>query len=403
MNSIPELFSEKKECCGCGSCLNICPKSAISMEEDEAGFTYPKINEKLCIKCGRCKAVCAFQNIDEKNVPIEAYAAVSKDEELQMKSASGGIFASIARQFILDGGYVFGAAFDDEWNVKHIGISNVDELTKLQGSKYVQSNTGNTYQEVKKLLQEDKKVLYSGTPCQIAGLKGYLGEEYENLYLVDIICHGVPNNRMLKEYLKLLEKKYKGKVESFTFRDKSLGWGINGSCYINGKKRKIWQSTSSYLYYFSRGMIYRDNCYYCKYTCKNRPGDITIGDYWGIEREHLEYLGKNGLDEKKGISAVVVNSTKGQLLLKKNYKFIELKPSTFEKVSNGNAQLREPSKNENREVIVEKYIEGGWEKVEEYFVNEVGIRKYSSIFKCFIPIKLKRIIKKGVVRNGRTN
>nr|MCR4903058.1 Coenzyme F420 hydrogenase/dehydrogenase, beta subunit C-terminal domain [Butyrivibrio sp.] len=196
----PVLFENKKDCCACGACLNICPKQAISMHEDEYGFIYPVVDEKLCIGCGACKKDCSYQNKDETNVPLECYAAVSKNKDQAKRSASAGIFSALATKTLLNGGVVYGAAFDKAWNVNHISIGSADELYKLQGSKYTQSNTGKTFSEVKKALIEGKNVLYSGTPCQIAGLKGFLGKDYNNLLTVDIVCHGVPNNKMFKEY-----------------------------------------------------------------------------------------------------------------------------------------------------------------------------------------------------------
>lgn len=391
MQSEIVLFDEKEKCCGCGACMNVCPKKAISMQEDKYGFLYPQIDVNVCIKCGACQRACHFQHKTEVNVPIQTFAACSKSDRILKNSASGGAFATLAKKTLVNGGVVFGAAFDESWTVCHICIESVDELHRLQGSKYVQSSIGITYQQVKRLLKERRHVLYSGTPCQIAGLYGYLGKDDENLLTVDLICHGVPNRRMLQDYLKTF-----GEVEYFTFRDKSLGWGINGKVVIKGNKRsqKLWQSASPYLYYFTQGLIYRDSCYKCKYTCKHRPADITLGDYWGIEKQHPEYLGKSGFDTKKGISVMIANTEKGVAAIRSCVHFLEIKYSTFEKAAAGNAQLaRTTTKRPQRQEILELYAQQGWGAVEERFKRKIGIKKYSSVIKAHIPVCCKKILK----------
>lgn len=392
---IPILFENKADCCGCGACLNICPKRAISMQGDEQGFLYPWIDEALCVGCGRCKSVCAFQNVEEKNIPLETYAAVSYNTAQRHTSASGGIFAAIADRAINENGVVFGATFEEDWSVKHIAVQNVSDIYRLQGSKYAQSEIGETYTTAKQYLKRGRQVVFSGTPCQIAGLYGYLGKDDDNLLTVDIICHGVPNSRMLQEYIQLLGKKNGGEVTAFTFRDKSSGWGINGSIEIDGKKKvKLWQSASSYFYYFLKGWIYRENCYMCKYACSHRPADITIGDYWGIEKAHPEYLGKKGWNEAEGISVVLANTKKGQKYLNEAEGFIELKISNFERAAAGNGQLLHPSDAGKRTEILSEYSQGGWSALENRYNHNIGWRKYGSQVKALLPISVKRILKK---------
>ncbi|MBQ1389191.1 MAG: Coenzyme F420 hydrogenase/dehydrogenase, beta subunit C-terminal domain [Clostridia bacterium] len=390
MESIPVLFDKKEDCCGCGACYNACPKNAISMREDEFGYIYPHIDEKLCVRCGKCKRVCAFQNRSETNSPIECYAAVSKNDKQAGLSASGGVFAAIAQAFIESGGVVYGAAFDDSWGVRHIAVTNIDELYKIQGSKYAHSSTQRTFSEVRKYLKQGTKVLYSGTPCQIAGLKEFLGADYDDLFTVDIVCHGVPSSKMLIDYLKLLEDKHGGNVRSFTFRDKSIGWGINGRAEINGKRVKIWQSSSSYLFYFTKGWLYRENCYKCKYASSHRPADITLCDYWGVEKQHPELLGKDGWDESKGISGVIINTQKGKSLLNDG---LEMYSTSFEKISSGNSQLRNPSSPGKRDELLEVYRKGSWRALDDRFKKNSGFRMYSSQIKALLPAAVKRKLK----------
>lgn len=386
------LFSNKENCCGCGACANACPKNAISMKEDRYGFVYPEIDTSTCVECGICQKVCSFQYKEEKHEPIAAFAVSAKDQNVLLNSASGGAFAVLAEKIISEGGAAFGAAFDNAWGVCHICVDSIKDLKKLQGSKYVQSSTGDTYQQVKRYLKQERKVLYSGTPCQIAGLYGYLGKDDENLLTVDLICHGVPNQRMFKDYVHSL-----GNVTGFSFRDKSLGWGINGKAVIKGNKKphKLWQSASPYLYYFTQGFIYRDSCYQCKYTCKHRPADLTLGDYWGIEKQHPEYLGKNGFDTQKGISVVIANTKKGVLALQNCSEHFDAKESTFEKAAAGNAQLKRPSaKKSQRGEILELYASHGWNAVAERFQKNIGLRRYSSQIKRLLPEKIKKYLKR---------
>ncbi|MBQ7266096.1 MAG: Coenzyme F420 hydrogenase/dehydrogenase, beta subunit C-terminal domain [Firmicutes bacterium] len=395
--NIPILYEIKADCCGCGACLNICPCNAIAMEEDDYGFLYPTINKKLCIGCGACKRVCAYQNSQTHNVPLLTYAAVNKNIDEIMYCASGGIFTVVAKMMLKKGGVVFGASFTQDWNVKHIKADSIQDLKALQGSKYLQSDTNTTYSQVKQELLLGRSVLYSGTPCQIAGLYGYLGEKYDRLYTTDVICHGVPNNRMFCDYLKQIENSFGGKIKKFTFRDKALGWGINGSIVIKTDTKLInkvlWESESPYLYYFTKGQIFRENCYKCKYACPHRPADLTLGDYWGIEKAHPEYIEKNGWDEKKGISAVIVNTEKGRQMVSEIEKYAELKPSHFEKVAAGNTQLRKPSTPGNREAVLEVYKNGGWSAVESMH-KKIGLKKYTSRIKALIPQNIKNFIKK---------
>lgn len=390
---IPVLFINKSDCCACGACENICSQKAITMQEDEYGFFYPVIDDSKCVGCSMCKSVCGFQNKKIENDPLEVYAAVAREKNIVEKSASGGIFTAIARAVLLDNGLIVGAALQEDYSVEHVIVEDEDGLEKLQGSKYTQSKINNVFSIVEKHLKKEEKVLFSGTPCQVAGLKSYLKKEYNNLITVDVICHGVPNNRMFQDYIRIIESKENGRISFFTFRDKSIGWGINASVIINGHKKKIWQSMSSYLYYFTKGWIYRDSCYGCGYACSHRLSDITLGDYWGIEKQHPEYLGKNGWDETKGISVVIVNTEKGVEYIKQVSSYIELKSSTFEKASEANGQLKYPSNPGKRNEILDVYIDGGWNALESRFIKQIGWRYYSSPIKNIIPKIIKRKLK----------
>lgn len=392
-----KLFEDKKDCCACGACLNICPKQAITMQKDEYGFLYPQIDESKCIKCGLCLKICAFQNSELKNVPIKTYAAQSNNTDLK-ESASGGIFASIATNVLREGGVVYGAAMEmenDKLTVRHIAVENDADLIKLQGSKYVQSSTEKVYQDVKKKLNDNRLVLFSGTPCQVDGLNSYLGKKYENLITMDIICHGVPNNQMFQDYISLLEEKYKDKIIDFKFRDKTKGWGLTAKGYT----AIIPANVSSYYYMFLKSYINRDSCYSCKYACKNRCGDITIGDYWGIEKAHPEALKEDvcGLDYKKGISCLIVNTEQGIKFLKKYKSDLRLLNSCFERVGKYNKQLNYPSKvNFNhREKILNLYIaDHNFKNFENLLQFTFIVNKLKNIMPKWFKNQIKKLLKR---------
>lgn len=390
------LFKSNKDCCACGACVNICLKQAIQMQEDENGFLYPIIDNDKCIKCGLCIKTCALQNNKLKNTPLKTYAAQSHNTDLK-KSASGGIFASLAVNVLKDGGVVYGAALENvngKLICRHIVVNSVTDLEKLQGSKYIQSNIGNIYQAVKKNLLENKIVLFSGTPCQVDGLRAYLGKQYENLYCIDIICHGVPSNKMFQDYIETLEKKYNDKIIDFKFRDKTKGWGLTAKGYTaKGYTAIIQANVSSFYYYFLKSYIYRDSCYSCKYACKNRCGDITIGDYWGIENAHPEVLKNNSvLDYRNGVSCLIVNTEQGKKLIEKYKDDLKLIESDFEKAAEENRQLNRASvcNVEKRDEILNLYSKSGYESVENSF-RKIRIL---NMVKNLLPVWMKNVIKR---------
>lgn len=234
-------IKDKSQCCGCNACVQRCPKQCIAMCEDEEGFLYPEVDEAICIDCGLCENVCPVINQADARIPLQVYAAKNTDEKIRMHSSSGGVFSILAEQTIKQGGVVFGARFDENWEVKHDYTETIDGVSVFRGSKYVQSKTGDTFKQAEQFLKQNRKVLFSGTPCQIVALKRYLKKEYENLLLVDFICHGVPSPGVWRKYLKqvialtcdkntvsshlkLLLSERNALVEGISFRDKRLGW-----------------------------------------------------------------------------------------------------------------------------------------------------------------------------------
>ncbi|MFR9239388.1 MAG: Coenzyme F420 hydrogenase/dehydrogenase, beta subunit C-terminal domain [Clostridium baratii] len=399
------LFGDKPQCCGCGSCINICPKNAITMKDDEYGFNYPIIDQNKCIRCGLCKKVCAYQSDDKGNSPIAVYAAALKESNSLKRSASGGVFFEVAKTILKEGGIVIGCSMETENNnlhPSHIIIDSEKDLIKLQGSKYVQSDTKFVFREIEKNLKSGIKVLFSGTPCQNAALKKYLeNKEYDNLYLIDIICHGVPSTSIFKDYISFYNKKLDGNIKGFYFRDKSCGWGLRARVVYkkNGKElsKVLPIQFSSYYALFLQSEIYRENCYSCKYANKYRFSDLTLGDFWGIGEVHPEYLNRNygKLDEEKGISCVLVNSEKGMRLMQCIKDNIILYESEFQKVAKNNGQLIQPSKKgKNRDKLLKTYSEKGYAGLDDLYYNLLGKKKYIYFVWNLIPYKIRKLIKK---------
>lgn len=327
-----------KDCCGCEACSQICPKHCISMTRDTEGFLYPKVDTTICIECGMCEKVCPIINQFDEKKPSAVYAAKNNDELERLSSSSGGIFILVAKQIISEGGVAFGVKFDENWNVVHSYCETVEELSKFQGSKYVQSRIGDSYKTVEKFLKNDRKVLFTGTSCQIAGLKHYLRKEYDNLFTIDVVCHGVPSPKVWENYLNDIKcaKRSIGKntvslslnetsvkITDVLFRDKTNGWKKYGFkiTYVACKatensvsKSPINQQSISliepfydniYMKGFLRNLYLRPSCYYCQAKAGKAHSDITIADYWGIQNYYPQF------DDDKGVGLIMINSSKG--------------------------------------------------------------------------------------------
>lgn len=300
-------------CMGCSACINICPKNAIIMQEDINGFMQPVIDENKCTKCSLCEKVCPSLNPDFPNTNSpKFYAAMANDELRNGKSASGAIFPIIAKTFIdtREGGQIYGARFDETFRyVYHCSVDNVKDLEHLKGSKYVQSDMKNCFKEIKESLNSGIRVLFSGTPCQVAGLKGFLGKEYENLYTLDIICHGVPSTKVYRKYLN--EYVNNERIVNINFRDKSKQWyPYNVSITTDSGFHSLPVNEDMYMKAFLSNLSMRESCHNCPFHTLSRQGDVSLGDFWGIELYNSNY------DDKKGTSLVLVNNEKGTRLIK---------------------------------------------------------------------------------------
>ena len=316
----------KKDCTGCHACYNKCPVQAIEMLPDREGFLYPSVIEGRCVQCRSCLDCCPVWNKPNTYEERGAYAAYAKEVEEHMTSSSGGVFAVLARYFLRNGGYVCGAAFDEGLDLKHILTNKEEDLTKVKGTKYVQSELGNVYSRVKELLEAGTMVLFSGTPCQVGGLRSYLNKEYDELLTVDLICHGVPSPRVFKRYLSEIGGKFS--VKEMSFRDKTNGISDVYLTYrlSNGETIREKYSDSEYIKGFIQNLTIRPSCFRCRFKGLERCSDITIGDYWGLNDYHPEMI------TKLGTSAVLVHSKHGQKyfdLIKDNLEYAESKPESI--------------------------------------------------------------------------
>lgn len=310
---IDTKIENKWDCMGCSACYSVCPKSCIDMEADNEGFKYPKVDYTRCVKCSSCIDVCPIISTKYSiKSDINAYASISADEDVRKNSSSGGIFSLIAEQLINVEGVVFGAEFDNQFQVRHSYVERNEEISKFRGSKYIQSDMRDSYKEAKRFLENGRKVLFTGTPCQIAGLKNYLQVDYEYLYCQDIICQGVPSPLVWNKYLKSRIKKNgkDSKIKSITLRSKEKSW-LNYEILIEFESGYIYNSmknNDSFIKVFMKYLSIRPSCFFCKFKGSNRCSDITLGDFWGIQNI------APSLNDDKGTSLVLINTSKGKEL-----------------------------------------------------------------------------------------
>ena len=303
----------RSACCGCESCANVCPQNCITMTQDAEGFFYPKINHENCIKCGRCESICPSLNAREvlpQKLPI-IFVAINPNEKIRRHSSSGGAFTALSEKILNDGGIIFGAGFDENWHVKHMAAENFDALENLRGSKYVQSRIGNIFKRVKAEVESGRKVLFSGTPCQCAGLKNFLGKDFENLLTVGIMCHGVPSPLLWESYIQWRGRGHE--ISRVNFRSKRFGW-LNFQLEITFKDCGYYSKPNMqdfYIQEFLLNVILRPACESCKFRFPNLNCDILLGDAWGIQNFAPE------VTDNRGTSIIVVNNNNGLDYLKK--------------------------------------------------------------------------------------
>lgn len=379
-------------CTGCMLCYNICPKKCISIDTDSEGFIIPKINYKECVECGICLKNCPSNSKPAGKKPFKAYALQVKNVNELLESSSGGVAYSIAKTIISSGGVAYGARFDSNFNLSHSRASTIQELNEHRGSKYLQSNISECLKSLKEDCETGTNVVFVGTPCQIAAVKKYLKKDYNNLLLIDLICHGVPSQSLFKDYIEWKKRKLNlKKVLKYEFRNKKYGWATNYK--IEGEHKAKYGSALEDPYYsdFIGAKNYRLSCYTCNYANLERQGDLTIGDYWGISKiyKNLEFEVKNG------VSCVLVNTKKGNDFILNNIKQYNCVDSKIEDIVENNGNLREPAHMpEDRK---DYYKNVNYNK--KNIILKFKLKYYKSKINRLLPSKIKKIIKK-IIKGG---
>ncbi len=337
---------EKKKCTGCSACANICPKNAITMIKDEEGFLHPEIDQVKCINCGLCQRTCPVLNTKTNEAINECYAGYAIDKDILKKSSSGGIFSIVANFILNKNGIVIGASLDNDLKLKHLAVEKSADLDKITGSKYIQSELGNIFKFVKEKVV-DKKILFVGTPCQIAGLKAFLKKDFENLICIDVVCHGVPSANLFHKYIDELEQQENEKVDMIDFRDKSTGWSTySTSIYYKTKKISHNHNEDQYMKLFLSDVALRECCYNCNFKLGNKYSDITLGDFWGITENYPEMYNKDG------VSGIIINTDKGRIIFDTIKASLQYKECNIKEILDGNPSLKVSSNRpQNRDLF----------------------------------------------------
>lgn len=371
----------KEKCSGCTACEHVCPTVCIKMKEDEEGFLYPSIDKTKCIHCNKCEKVCPIKNMSVENTETKVFVGYNMDDNVRRESSSGGVFSLIAEWILQKNGVVFGAAFDDCFEVHHIVIETRNDLWKLRGSKYVQSRMEDIFPQVKHCLEKKRNVLFSGTACQIAGLQKYLNVESEYLYTIDILCHGVPSPKVWRMYMKEQTKNHKAEIEKIEFRNKENGWK-NYSMNIlfsNTHRYLVPFYKDKYMRMFLGNIDLRPSCYHCQFKKIPRSSDLTIGDSWGIENVMPH------MDDDKGTSVILVHSAKGQYLLNEIKKMLIVQGTNLDQVLAKTVDSRTSvAMHPNRENYLEGIRRG--EDFEQLFkyMKKSGFQKLLSYIKYIL-------------------
>lgn len=365
---------EKERCCGCTMCAFACPTHAITMEWDAEGFAFPVVDPQRCVNCNKCSAVCPVDVQKKYTQDITAHAAYSQNKDTLKASSSGGIFTELAMKMIASGGYVCGCTMDAEHRVKHIVIDRAEDIALLQGSKYVQSDLGNCLEQLAALLKAGKNVLFVGTPCQVSAVKNAM--DCPNLLTVDLLCHGVPSQKLFDFYVQYLEHRHNGKLVEIVFRDKEkYGWSIAQRYKIQKKKKcKTYyeeRHISEYFSGFLGNVTQRESCYQCPYTTLERMGDITLADFWGVEKVRPELLNTDGT------SLVLLNSEKGRTLLNQMGDAIAVTEVNLNEATHQNKNLlMPPARSKVRDFIYDYVFQHGFKEAGKKYLLPKNSYKY---------------------------
>ena len=389
-------INSPKDCCGCTACASVCRHNAISMTPDSLGFLYPKVNKDLCVECGLCEKVCAFNDAYDTSCNLispDAYAVRHRNIEEVMNSRSGAAFVVISDYVLKYGGVVYGAGYGDHFRVVHKRATTKEERNEFRGSKYVQSDLGQIFGAIKKDLKEDKLVLFSGTPCQTAGLHSFVGKRMrENLILVDIVCHGVPSPLIWQDYLKYLEEREGAKISYVNFRNKQkFGWSAHHETFRFGNKGR------DKVYPWYNDVMYRHSCYNCHYCNTKRPSDFTLADFWGWDKvDHLINI------DDKGCNLLLVNTVKAREIFEKVKNEFNVVPTKIQNCIQ--PQLLHPTEiTPNRHRFESDYEKYGFCYVHEKYMRKNIVEPYKSLLKFrlrkLIPNRLILLLKSKKYNN----
>lgn len=356
---------DKTKCSGCSACRDVCPNRSIIMVADDEGFLYPHIDVQTCVKCGQCVKVCPILSKTENKTDkiITAYGAQTRNDDILDQSSSGGIFSEIATYVLEQNGVVFGAAFDEEFRVRHIAVEQIEHLQKLRGSKYVQSEIGDCYTRAEAYLKEGRLVLFTGTPCQIGGLISFIGKEYDNLITQDIICHGVPSPMVWRKYIEYREDKATSRTENVFFRHKKHGWKRYSMRFKFASGTEYIQPLSEDLYMrsFLKNLTLRPSCYDCSFKTKHRQSDFTLADFWGVEYVYPKMY------DNKGISLVILHTPKAYDLFMRIQGQLNAKVVDLEKaIQYNSAMIRSVPRNPQRESFLKTIQKEGFGSANKY-------------------------------------
>lgn len=330
-------FAEKQNCCGCTACAAACPKQCIEMKPDREGFRYPSVDTKKCVQCGACEQVCPIKNqVEEVPTPQKAYLLQHRNESIRMDSSAGGAFTAIATYVLSKGGVVFGAAYDDEFQVRHTYVEKADELWKFRNSKYVQSNMGDCFRQAKSFLREGRWVCFSGTPCQIEGLSRFLGKPYKKQVLVDVVCHGIPSPLVWNKYLEY-QKVKENKPDNIRFRDKFYGYKYSTMSLIKGGKNvyHAGPQLDPMLRAFFTDICDRPSCYSCPFKKRYRVSDMTIWDCFSV------YDFDKSMDDDKGTTRVLCHTDKAATIMQELENMAKCKEVDPDKLVSGVKEMCE--------------------------------------------------------------
>lgn len=383
------VICPQEECTGCAACFNVCSQQAISMVEGVNGHLFPRIDDDKCVNCKLCVKSCPNNKAPEFHTPLASYVATAIYSQEAITSTSAGIASVLARKIIEGGGVVYGSCGWDCQHVRHIRVTSFEDIDKLKGSKYVQSAIEDSFRQLKNDLDEGLKVLFVGTPCQVAGLYGFLRKQYENLYTVDLICHGVPSQKILTDALHDYLPKADLSQVKVAFRKKEKGKSLYGLFVNHNDGRTLYRSVfpnNEYIVGFLYGLFYRESCYQCRYAHPERVSDITIGDYWDKEKKVVLKNSKNGL------SMVIVNTPEGESLVDKSGSLIDKTKGDYQDFVIRNGQLHHPiKKNRYYESFAADYpLKGFLDAASSSLKDEVKLLK-KRLFRTRITGLIKRL------------